>query len=293
MAITLRGNKGSALTYGELDANYTTLGLTHGMTTSNVAISVDTVTATTANLTTINATSTTIDDDIDIGDILMQNKSILPAKGVHVLADDQEDRWALFQLEEYINNKPYSINNPSVMGLVHRGSVASPIAVEAYKTCLAITGAARNGTGADDTDAVGQLRIETNEAQSSTNKGGAIKMRIIPNGTTSMRDAWKINGTDTRLDNSFDPDGDFDKTTWSTQSTDGFEFDSVTKMNQKTTFADTLNLEPTNYADLPASPSTGDIAMLVNDGAGTYQGKPIYYSNQWQYFDTNGPVATS
>ena len=32
MAITTRGNKGSALTYSELDANFTTLGVDHGDT---------------------------------------------------------------------------------------------------------------------------------------------------------------------------------------------------------------------------------------------------------------------
>lgn len=65
--ITLRGNKSSALTYGELDSNFTAIGLSHGMDTaaSNVAISVDTVTATTGNITTANITTTNA-TDIDV-----------------------------------------------------------------------------------------------------------------------------------------------------------------------------------------------------------------------------------
>lgn len=72
--ITLRGNKGSALTYGELDENFATIGLTDGMdtTASNVAISVDTVTATTGTLTTGNI-DTVNADDIDVTDSILIN----------------------------------------------------------------------------------------------------------------------------------------------------------------------------------------------------------------------------
>lgn len=54
--ITLRGNKQSALTFAELDENFTTLGLTDGMSNAsgNVAVSVDTLTSTTVNATTLN-----------------------------------------------------------------------------------------------------------------------------------------------------------------------------------------------------------------------------------------------
>lgn len=269
--ITLRGDKGSALTYGELDQNFTTIGLADGMdiTAGNVAISVDTVTATTANLTTINTTSATI-DDINIGDTLIQNKSFLPATGIDVVSPETEEKWSIVQLQEYdANSKPYNIHNPSIIGIINSGTVASPTAVDSYKTCLAITGVARWGTGADDTEAVGQLKIETNEAQSSTNKGGSVKIRFTPNGETSMRDAWKINGTSTRLDNSFDPDGDFDKTTWSTQSTDGFQFDSDVVMNQKVFRAGNLSGDP-------ATASNGD--MYYNTTTNKFRG---YANGAW------------
>lgn len=72
--ITLRGNKTTALTYGELDENFTALGLAHDMDTagSNVAVSVDTVTATTGTLTTgaittVNATDVNVSGAIITG----------------------------------------------------------------------------------------------------------------------------------------------------------------------------------------------------------------------------------
>lgn len=75
MTITLRGNKTSALDTAEFDANFTTLGLTHGMTTSNVAITTNTATASTGNFTTINSTTintTTINgSDLDVSKIII------------------------------------------------------------------------------------------------------------------------------------------------------------------------------------------------------------------------------
>lgn len=66
-SITLRSNKQLPLSYGELDANFTTLGLSHGMDTAanNVAISVDTITATTGNFTTVNS-ATINETDINV-----------------------------------------------------------------------------------------------------------------------------------------------------------------------------------------------------------------------------------
>lgn len=71
MTITLRGNKGSALDANEFDANFTTLGLTDGMSnaSANVAVSVDTLTSTTINATTLNIS------DLDISSLIVENDS--------------------------------------------------------------------------------------------------------------------------------------------------------------------------------------------------------------------------
>ena len=72
--INLRTNKGSALSSGELDGNFTTLGLTHGMTTSNVAVGVNTVTATTGTITTNNVTTLNV-TDIDVSNQIVINET--------------------------------------------------------------------------------------------------------------------------------------------------------------------------------------------------------------------------
>ena len=73
--ITLRTNKNSALTAGELDGNFTTLGLADGMTTSNVAIGVNTVTATTGTITTNNVTTLNV-ADVDVSSKIVINETL-------------------------------------------------------------------------------------------------------------------------------------------------------------------------------------------------------------------------
>ena len=75
MTITLRTNKEAALSFGELDANFTTLGLTHGMTTSNVAVGVNTVTATTGTITTNNVTTLNV-ADVDVSSKIIINETL-------------------------------------------------------------------------------------------------------------------------------------------------------------------------------------------------------------------------
>ena len=75
MTITLRTNKDAALSFGELDANFTTLGLTHGMTTSNVAVGVNTVTATTGTITTNNVTTLNV-ADVDVSSKIVINETL-------------------------------------------------------------------------------------------------------------------------------------------------------------------------------------------------------------------------
>ena len=74
MTINLRTNKGSALSFGELDGNFTTLGLTHGMTNSNVAIGVNAVTATTGTITTAGVTTLNV-TDIDVSNQIVINET--------------------------------------------------------------------------------------------------------------------------------------------------------------------------------------------------------------------------
>jgi len=72
--INLRTNLSQALTAGELDGNFTTLGLAHGMTTSNVAVAVNTVTATTGTITTNNVTTLNV-TDVDVSNKIIINET--------------------------------------------------------------------------------------------------------------------------------------------------------------------------------------------------------------------------
>jgi hypothetical protein len=72
--INLRGNLDQAMSSGQLDGNFTTLGLTHGMNTSNVAIGVETVTATIGTITTANNTTTNT-TNIDVSGRILVNET--------------------------------------------------------------------------------------------------------------------------------------------------------------------------------------------------------------------------
>ena len=74
MTINLRGNLSQAMSASELDGNFTTLGLTHGMTTSNVAIGVNAVTATTGTITTAGVTTLNV-TDIDVSNQIVINET--------------------------------------------------------------------------------------------------------------------------------------------------------------------------------------------------------------------------
>ena len=52
----------------------------------------------------------------------------------------------------------------------------------------------------------------------------------------------------------------------------------------RTSFEDVINLEPVDYASLPASPAKGDVAYLTTDGAAASQEQIIYYNGtNWKY----------
>lgn len=297
MTITLRGNKGSSLTTSEFDGNLTTLGLTHGMTSSNVAIGVDTVTSTTADLTTVNASELTVSGDIYSGEYELLDTTNYDALGLKVVSPATKAKWSAVSVIEYggtyTDELPFgSYHNPSINGECHGGSEASPAAVPDGKRAIQINASARYGSGDGEVHTIGNIIITTNEAQSSTNRGGAITFRVTPNGSDTTRDMWKLDGNgSTSMNLAFDPNADFTKTNWSTQSTDGFE------INSAITFNDMVKLKPTAYADLPSNTGSSDdglVAYLTTDGAGTNRFVPIYsVGGEWKYFADNSIVAAS
>lgn len=302
--ITLRGDKGSALSFAELDNNFKTLGLTHGMqnSSSNVAIGVDTVTSTTADLTTVNATTVnaselTVSGDIYSGEFQLLDTANYDALGLKVVSPATKAKWSTVSVIEYggtyTDELPFgSYHNPTISGECHGGSEASPAAVPNGKRAIQILGSARYGSGDGEVHTIANIIVTTNEAQSSTNRGGAITFRVTPNGDDTTRDMWKLDGNGLNSMNlAFDPNGDFTKTNWSTQSTDGFE------VNSAITFNDILKINLTAYADLPSNPdasTNGLIAFLSTDGAGTQQNKLIYAdAGNWKYVFDNSTVAAS
>ena len=297
MTITLRGNKGSSLTTSEFDGNLTTLGLTHGMTSSNVAIGVDTITSNTADLTTVNASELTVSGDIYTGEYELLDTANYDSLGVKVVSPATKAKWSAISVIEYggtyTDELPFgSFHNPTISGECHGGSEASPAAVPNGKRAIQILGGARYGSGDGEVHTIGNIIISTNEAQSSTNRGGAITFRVTPNGSDTTRDMWKLDGNgSTSMNLAFDPNADFTKTNWSTQSTDGFE------VNSAITFNDILKITLTAYADLPSNPdasTNGLIAFLSTDGAGVQQNKLIYAdAGNWKYVWDNSLVAAS
>ena len=62
----------------------------------------------------------------------------------------------------------------------------------------------------------------------------------------------------------------------------------------RTSFEDVINLQPVDYASLPATPATGDMAYLTTDGGATSQEQIIYYNGtDWKYMANLATVASS
>jgi hypothetical protein len=52
----------------------------------------------------------------------------------------------------------------------------------------------------------------------------------------------------------------------------------------RTSFEDVINLEPVDYASLPATPSKGDVAYLTTDGAAASKEQLVFYNGSgWKY----------
>ena len=62
----------------------------------------------------------------------------------------------------------------------------------------------------------------------------------------------------------------------------------------RTSFEDVINLQPVDYASLPAAPAKGDVAYLTTDGGATSQEQIIYYNGtDWKYMANLATVASS
>lgn len=62
----------------------------------------------------------------------------------------------------------------------------------------------------------------------------------------------------------------------------------------RTSFEDVINLEPVDYASLPATPAKGDVAYLTTDGAAASQEQIVYYNGtDWKYMANLATVAAS
>ena len=64
--------------------------------------------------------------------------------------------------------------------------------------------------------------------------------------------------------------------------------------SSRTSFEDVINLQPVDYASLPAAPSKGDVAYLTTDGGATSQEQIVYYNGtDWKYMANLATVAAS
>ena len=64
----------------------------------------------------------------------------------------------------------------------------------------------------------------------------------------------------------------------------------------RTSFEDVINLQPVDYASLPAAPTKGDVAYLTTDGAAASKEQLVFYNGSgWKYVadPTGSDVAAS
>jgi hypothetical protein len=194
----------------------------------------------------------TVDTDIRIGNWDYRNNSNFPVTGVKIISPEDKVKWAMINLEEFGGNladaddKPFNINNPTIAGVVHGGTEASPTAVGSGIRTMVVAGSPRFGTGNGDIDTTAQITFFTAEAQSSTNRGAEMIFKVTPTTRTGMEDWLKVNATAlTNLNIAYDPNGSFQQTVLSTQSTNGFQIDDTVKMNNAIFKVANLSSDPT------------------------------------------------
>jgi hypothetical protein len=260
--ITLRGNKGSALTYGELDQNFTTIGLTNGMDTAagNVAISVDTVTATTGTLTTGNI-DTVNTDDIDVTNTILINSVTenWNPRTRPIIATAEED--SIGAVAKFVRNSNAVATRSAIVTHTEFG--------DAENTVNAQSGLGTGFWGTITASDLSQplnlsgIQSELRGFTSASDYTPVIKLYTYNDGNTlnSVLEA----------------------------STDEVKF---TNTDQVTVDASHLQLKPVAYADLPTlsgSADDGKIAYLTTDGAGAGQYQLIFsVGGEWKYVNDPG-----
>ena len=193
----------------------------------------------------------TVDTDIRIGNWNYRNNTNFPVTGVKIISPEDKVKWAMINLEEFGDNladaddKPFNIHNPTIAGVVHGGTEASPTAVGADIRTMVVAGSPRYGTGNGDIDTTAQISFQTTEAQSNTNRGGNMIFKVTPTTTNSMKDYLKVDATGlTSINVAYDPSADFGLTIFSTQSTNGFQVDDRVTMNGAIFRAGNLSSDP-------------------------------------------------
>ena len=105
----------------------------------------------------------TVDSDILLGNWNYRNNTSFPVTGLKVTSPEDKVKWAMINLEEFGGNladaddKPFNINNPTISGVVHAGTEASPTAVANGIRTLSVSGSARYGTSSGDIDTTAQI----------------------------------------------------------------------------------------------------------------------------------------
>ena len=262
----------------------------------------------------------TVDTDIRIGNWDYRNNTSFPVTGVKVISPEDKVRWAMINLEEFGGNladaddKPFNIHNPTIAGVIHGGTEASPTAVGSGIRTMVVAGSPRYGTGNGDIDTNAQISFQTSEAQTSSNRGGNMLFKITPTTTNTMQEFLKIDATGTtNLNIAYDPNATFTTTVLSSQSTNGFQIDNNFKTTGNTTLgdantdtitvngvmsiADTAGFKIGNITkstadtlDTAGAVAKGGVALITD---GSRPNVPIYYDgSDWRYFSDSTVIAS-
>ena len=262
----------------------------------------------------------TVDTDIRIGNWNYRNNTNFPVTGLRIISPEDKVRWPMINLEGFGDNladgddKPFNIHNPTISGVIHGGTEASPTAVGTDQRTLSISGTARFGTSSGDIDTTSQISMNTTEAQTSSNRGGNQIFRITPTTTNTMKDYLKVDAAGlSNLNIAYDPSGEFSFTNLSSQSTNGFQIGNNVKIDGNTTLgdantdtvtvnavmsiADTAGFKIGNITKSTADAldaggfvSKGGIALITD---GSRANVPIYYDgSDWRYFSDSTVIAS-